>query len=249
MNPEEKRRYDSTRYANRTPEQVEKDKQTAKSYRDKNKEKVKAKAKAANKNMTPEQHLERRRYERELYANRTPEQVEKDKQTAKKFRSNPINKEIAKNHMKAYNKVYSKKLEVKEKAKIYNKKRNQIPKVIAYHKRYTKDNTKKLNQKQRFRNEDNRFEVCLTYSKRHSNSDIPCCRCCGENKDIRFLAIDHIQGRRNLPKNEAGLVADKLILFLKKNNYPEGYQVLCHNCNSAKGHSKDNKCPHEKNRF
>ncbi|MBT4326526.1 MAG: hypothetical protein HOD60_06415 [Candidatus Nitrosopelagicus sp.] len=27
---------------------------------------------------------------------------------------------------------------------------------------------------------------------------------------------------------------------------PNGFQILCHNCNFAKGVSKDNKCPHEK---
>ena len=29
-----------------------------------------------------------------------------------------------------------------------------------------------------------------------------------------------------------------------KNNFPKGFQILCHNCNIAKGHY--GKCPHEK---
>jgi hypothetical protein len=244
MTPEEKRQYERKRYANRTPAQIEREKQKSKSYREKNKEKINTKAKAVRKKMTPKQLLDLRQYEREryakLYPNRTPEQIEREKQYQKFYREK--NKEIIYN----YNKDYVKLSYVKEKAKKYNKKRHQMSEVIDYHKKYEKDNRKRLNQNSRYYNEDKRFEVCLMYSKRHSNSDIPCCRCCGENTDVRFLAIDHIQGRKNLSKKEAGLGGDKLILFLKKNNYPEGYQVLCHNCNSAKGHSKDNTCPHER---
>jgi hypothetical protein len=246
MTPEEKRKNDQKRYANRTPEQIEKDKQDGKSYRDKNKEKIKKKAKAIRKNMTPEQHLDLRRYERERYANRTPEQIEKDKQDTKKYGKKYRSKLENKKKTYDYNKKYSQEPEVVKKRKIYQANRRQMSEVIDYHKKYEKDNRKILNQNSRYYNEDKRFEVCLTYSKRHSNSDIPCCRCCGENTDVRFLAIDHIQGRKNLSKKETGLGGDRLILFLKKNNYPEGYQVLCHNCNSAKGHSKDNTCPHER---
>ena len=37
----------------------------------------------------------------------------------------------------------------------------------------------------------------------------------------------------------------KLNKWIMANNYPNGFQILCHNCNFAKGHSKDGKCPHE----
>jgi hypothetical protein len=89
-------------------------------------------------------------------------------------------------------------------------------------------------------------EVCLAYSKLHSNSDVPCCRCCNLNSHLDFLAIDHIQGRKELPENEKELVGSSLCRFLKRNKYPEGYQVLCHNCNTAKAYPKNNnKCPLE----
>jgi len=35
--------------------------------------------------------------------------------------------------------------------------------------------------------------------------------------------------------------------WLKKNNWPEGFQVLCYNCNSAK--RVDGICPHQKNKL
>lgn len=31
--------------------------------------------------------------------------------------------------------------------------------------------------------------------------------------------------------------------WLRRNNYPNGFQVLCHNCNMAKGFY--GKCPHQ----
>ena len=32
--------------------------------------------------------------------------------------------------------------------------------------------------------------------------------------------------------------------WIKKNNFPKGFQILCHNCNVAKGIYGE--CPHEK---
>ncbi len=64
---------------------------------------------------------------------------------------------------------------------------------------------------------------------------------------MKFLAMDHINGRSHLPEKEKNLSDVKLAMWLKKNDYPEGeIQILCHNCNSAKGNSKDNKCPHQR---
>ncbi len=66
------------------------------------------------------------------------------------------------------------------------------------------------------------------------------CQCCGETQ-YEFLAIDHINGgglahRRSIP-------GQSVYRWLRKNNFPEGFQVLCHNCNMAKAFY--GKCPHE----
>jgi hypothetical protein len=71
------------------------------------------------------------------------------------------------------------------------------------------------------------------------------CVCCGEN-NIEFLAIDHIDGGGNKHRNELGGGGSRFYLWARKNNYPEGYQVLCHNCNMAKGFYGE--CPHERMR-
>ena len=66
------------------------------------------------------------------------------------------------------------------------------------------------------------------------------CRCCGED-EIEFLSLDHI-----LPvgKNRQGGLGSRFFGWLKKHGYPAGLQVLCFNCNLAKGRNKD--CPHKR---
>ena len=59
------------------------------------------------------------------------------------------------------------------------------------------------------------------------------CKCCGES-GIDFLSIDHIDGggtkhRKLLPSGSGSMYR-----WLKKNNYPINYQVLCFNCNFSK---------------
>ena len=156
--------------------------------------------------------------------------------------------EERKEEKRKYDREYNQRPERKAKRKKYGKEYRSRPEVKEYHKQYSKvwDNRPEITKKRRQHSKDLRLEVCTMYSKRHSNSEIPCCRCCGENTDIRFLAVDHIDGRKNLPKEQKNLVGDHLISWLSRKNCPEGYQILCHNCNSAKGFYGE--CPHEKAR-
>lgn len=73
---------------------------------------------------------------------------------------------------------------------------------------------------------------------RHYSGGTPRCRCCGED-GIPFLTIDHIVPLSG-KKRDGGNLCD----FLVRNNFPVGFQVLCYNCNLAKGESED--CPHKK---
>ncbi len=77
-------------------------------------------------------------------------------------------------------------------------------------------------------------KVFAHYSKVVSNNDIPVCACCGYS-DIRFLSVDHIDGRKNLSVKEKKLNSHYLWKYLIKTGLPSGYQILCHNCNIAKG--------------
>ena len=69
------------------------------------------------------------------------------------------------------------------------------------------------------------------------------CACCVETR-YEFLAIDHINGGGNKHRREQKI--SNLAYWIKRNNYPDGFQVLCHNCNMAKGFYGE--CPHEKER-
>lgn len=69
------------------------------------------------------------------------------------------------------------------------------------------------------------------------------CSCCGtETKE--FLSIDHIKGdgkeHRKLVGGGGRGVA--LYAWLKRNNFPSGFRILCLNCNFSLGHF--GYCPH-----
>lgn len=75
----------------------------------------------------------------------------------------------------------------------------------------------------------------------HYSAGEPKCACCAE-KRLPFLSIDHIDGGGSAHKRSIGNGGGALSRWLKNNNYPAGFQILCHNCNQAKGYY--GKCPH-----
>lgn len=91
----------------------------------------------------------------------------------------------------------------------------------------------------RDRNKKWREEALAIYGKSK-------CACCGESR-FEFLAIDHIAGGGAEHRRSIGSKGgNKFYYWLKQNNYPGGFQVLCHNCNQAKG--LYGCCPHEHER-
>ncbi len=71
------------------------------------------------------------------------------------------------------------------------------------------------------------------------------CVCCGEC-ELVFLTLDHIVGglgstQRKVLNINGGW---NFYAWLKKKNYPTGYQVLCYNCNCAK--RAEVYCPHQR---
>ena len=64
------------------------------------------------------------------------------------------------------------------------------------------------------------------------------CRWCGQG-DIDVLTIDHVHNNggkhlRKYPNCISKVTGYKLYLWLCKHDYPNGYQVLCLNCNLKK---------------
>lgn len=114
-----------------------------------------------------------------------------------------------------------------------NKEHNKIKSREWY--QNNKERGKEINLKS---NRKIKFLVLQRYS-----SKIPKCKCCKE-KEKSFLTIDHINNdgakhRREI-KRGGGV---SFYYWLKLNNFPKGYQVLCFNCNHAK--SLYGKCPHQ----
>lgn len=70
------------------------------------------------------------------------------------------------------------------------------------------------------------------------------CVCCGETEG-GFLTIDHINGGGNIHRKAIKTVGGKdFYRWLRLNSYPEGYQVLCFNCNLGKSRC-GGICPHQ----
>lgn len=116
----------------------------------------------------------------------------------------------------------------------YSKKYYSIPKNKNKAREYWRINKEKklaLGREHRLRK---RLKIIEQYGGR--------CACCGENEQ-RFLVIDHINGGGNKHRKEFNLIGSKFYHWIEKNNYPEGYQLLCHNCNMTKGIY--GLCPHQ----
>ena len=79
-----------------------------------------------------------------------------------------------------------------------------------------------------------RLEVITHYS---NGANV--CKCCGEDH-IPFLTIDHVNGGGLRHRRDLG---NNFYPWLKRNGFPNGFQVLCMNCNFAKW--RVGVCPHE----
>ena len=66
------------------------------------------------------------------------------------------------------------------------------------------------------------------------------CACCGET-EREFLALDHIDGGGSKHRAEVGGGAH-MVDWIIREGFPDGFRVLCHNCNQAIGYYGE--CPH-----
>jgi hypothetical protein len=79
--------------------------------------------------------------------------------------------------------------------------------------------------KDKVRRDNNRNTVIKYYGGK--------CVECGESKSV-CLAIDHIDGDGNTHRHKIGKYGSGFFKWLMDNNFPEGFQILCHNCNMSK---------------
>ncbi len=72
------------------------------------------------------------------------------------------------------------------------------------------------------------------------------CSCCGEHTE-EFLTLEHNLGNGNLHRKKLfkhNVGGSHMYRWLKKQDYPAGYSILCMNCNWAKRYGGI--CPHKK---
>jgi len=69
------------------------------------------------------------------------------------------------------------------------------------------------------------------------------CNCCGESV-FEFLGVDHIEGNGAAHRREINRHGGtSFYKWMIDNEFPDGFQVLCHNCNFSEGHY--GYCPHQ----
>jgi len=105
-----------------------------------------------------------------------------------------------------------------------------------YHAKYAKEHREKFNENSRRYVAKIKKLVFDYYGRK--------CVCCGETNQ-EFLSIDHINGNGNKHRREIMSTGGySTYLWLVKNNFPEGFRTLCHNCNLSIGFY--GYCPHQR---
>lgn len=117
-------------------------------------------------------------------------------------------------------------------------------KVKEYQKNYYQENKDKiLSKKDRIKDYQIKYSQKLKFEiLSHYSYGNVICNCCGET-EYDFLTLDHINGGGTQHRKEVG-VGISYWLWLIRNNYPDGYQVLCMNCNLGR-HKHNGVCPHK----
>ena len=106
-----------------------------------------------------------------------------------------------------------------------------------------------IEQKERMKrigksNRSKRRKEYKTEVVNHYTNNTNDCSCCGET-NFEFLCVDHINGdggkqRKKMGSGGSGV---QFYLWLMKNNFPDGYRILCYNCNCSLGFL--GYCPHD----
>ena len=140
---------------------------------------------------------------------------------------------------KAYRQKNIEKITTREKAYRLGRKEH----IKAYNESYRKENKEKI-KAHRESTIDHVHEVHRAYSVSIREKILDhygrFCACCGET-ELKFLTIDHINNDGATHRKKVGHGAG-FYRWLINNNFPEGFQTLCWNCNCGR---RLGPCPHE----
>ena len=183
------------------------------------------------------------------------EQVQKQAHASYIRNRKKVNERAAKRYEEEKDEINAKLKEDRKKNpkkwfEIRKKYRERNPKHVKdlRNKNYAKHKEKNRPRVNKAALERQRKRKLFVYTK-YSNG-IPECTCCGIT-GLEFLTIDHIIPKRKM-ENDPKMIkigfkstrkAGALNQWLVTNNFPKGFQILCWNCNFAKGIL--GKCPHK----
>jgi hypothetical protein len=138
-------------------------------------------------------------------------------------------------------KEYQRQYRIKNKKKIeegrkrwYQKNRER---VYANNRRSVEKNRDKVNENARRRYWNFKINILEHYC----DDGGPKCECCGETQ-LEFLTLDHIDGNGGQHRREIKKKGKSFYQWIKKENYPGGFRILCMNCNASLGWF--GYCPH-----
>jgi hypothetical protein len=98
-----------------------------------------------------------------------------------------------------------------------------------------------------------RWELKIMALNHYSNGTLKCvnseCEVPGGSKNLLSLQIDHIHGGGRRHAMQIRGLGSHFYLWLYNNNFPEGYQVLCANCNVIKKVKNREGCKENWERF
>lgn len=161
--------------------------------------------------------------------------IEKIKLKGKAFRTK--NKERLKIEKQKYLNKNKEKISIKRKE--YQKKNKK--KLSVKKKKYWKENKEELSAKKKIYRTINAVRIAevkklgeirvrLGALRQYSNGKL-CCALCKET-NLSFLCLDHIEGGGTRHRKLNSSVKGKGVYWwVKKNNYPPIFRVLCYNCN------------------
>lgn len=222
---------------------------TTKGYYQKNKEKIKQqkheeyqrniesykKRNLKNHLKNKEKHNEQSRKYYNEHKEEINEKRRKDRQEhpEKAKQENQKKKEYYKNNPEKYRQLL-------EKCKEYHQKNREKCNKISNEYYYAHHKEQCL--KRRISHKNTRLNQKLIVMN-HYTQGKNCCQICGE-KDIDVLTIDHINGGGTQHAKRVGGHVNADII---KNNFPEGFRILCMNCNFKEARKQDKfRIPHNK---
>ena len=181
--------------------------------------------------MTDDERKEKQRLSNKKYYEKHKERLNAEK---REKRQRPEEKEKQKEYAHRY--YLKNKERLLEKTKKYDRENKELNTVRR--KKWRQKNAEHVKNRDRTLRKKYKMMVYEHYGK-----DGIKCACCGED-EIEFLTLDHIYNNGGHHRKKLGY--KHLNHWIIQNNYPPIFQLLCMNCNFAKGkNGGTGRCPHE----